>query len=138
MRLVFDTSVLVSACIYPDRLPATIYLTSLAHFSVLSSTSTLKELRTVLARPKFDAWRSAEERRIWFENYAACTDTIAVTTRITDCQDPKDNLFLELAVSGGASVIVSSDPHLLDMHPYNDIQILTLQTFKANHLDPLP
>lgn len=43
---------------------------------------------------------------------------------ITDCDDPDDNMFLECAVAGDAEYIVSGDPHLTDLHPYEGIQIL--------------
>ena len=36
-------------------------------------------------------------------------ETVDVTEVITDCRDPKDNKFLELAVNGKASHIISGD-----------------------------
>jgi predicted nucleic acid-binding protein len=43
---------------------------------------------------------------------------------VTDCRDPKDNKYLELALAAGASVIVSSDDDLLVFDPWRDIRIL--------------
>ncbi|PZO48621.1 MAG: putative toxin-antitoxin system toxin component, PIN family [Phormidesmis priestleyi] len=34
---------------------------------------------------------------------------VEVTTVVTDCRDPKDNKFLELAMSDGATSIISGD-----------------------------
>lgn len=43
---------------------------------------------------------------------------------VADCRDPLDNKHLELALAAGAGVIVSSDNHLLVMHPWRDVRIL--------------
>jgi uncharacterized protein len=48
---------------------------------------------------------------------------------INECPDAADNKFLELAVSCGASVIVSGDPHLRNMHPFRGITIATPAEF---------
>jgi predicted nucleic acid-binding protein len=37
---------------------------------------------------------------------------------------------LELAVAAKANFIVSGDAHLLEMHPFREIQILQLSNFK--------
>ena len=47
-----------------------------------------------------------------------------ITETITACRDPKDNKFLELAVSGQANLIISSDNDLLVLHPFRGIFIL--------------
>jgi putative PIN family toxin of toxin-antitoxin system len=46
------------------------------------------------------------------------------TVRITDCRDPKDNIYLELALTAGATIIVSSDMDLLVLHPWRSVRIL--------------
>ena len=40
-------------------------------------------------------------------------------------EDPSDNLFLALAVSSQASLLVSGDQHLLDLTEYEKISIVT-------------
>lgn len=54
---------------------------------------------------------------------------MAVT--ITICRDPKDNKFLELALSGQADLILTGDDHLLSLHPWRGIPILTPQDYLA-------
>jgi hypothetical protein len=44
--------------------------------------------------------------------------------RVTDCRDPKDNKYLELALAAGAETIVSSDDDLLVLHPWRGVRIL--------------
>ena len=54
---------------------------------------------------------------------------VAVTQVVTDCPDPKDNMFLALADTAQAELLVSSDPHLVDMHPWRNIPILPPAAF---------
>jgi putative PIN family toxin of toxin-antitoxin system len=49
---------------------------------------------------------------------------IEITENINLCRDPKDDMILELAVSGQADVIVSGDDDLLVLHPFRGISIL--------------
>jgi predicted nucleic acid-binding protein len=48
---------------------------------------------------------------------------------ITDCLDNKDNKFLELAISGKASHIISGDNDLLVLSPFRGIVISSPATF---------
>jgi uncharacterized protein len=48
---------------------------------------------------------------------------------IRECRDPKDDKFLELAIDGRASEIVTGDADLLAMHPFRGIAVLTPATF---------
>jgi predicted nucleic acid-binding protein len=47
------------------------------------------------------------------------------------CRDPRDNKFLELAVGGGASFVISGDADLLALSPFRGIPILTPADFLA-------
>ncbi|NLX66014.1 MAG: putative toxin-antitoxin system toxin component, PIN family [Bacteroidales bacterium] len=48
---------------------------------------------------------------------------------IRACRDPKDDMFLELAVASGASCIVTGDKALLELDPFRDIRILSAADF---------
>lgn len=51
---------------------------------------------------------------------------------VHECLDPKDDKYLALAAAGNADVIVSSDlHHLLSMHPWRGIPILSPADFLA-------
>jgi uncharacterized protein len=54
---------------------------------------------------------------------------VEVDMRITICRDPKDDKFLELAVSGRATCIVTGDSDLLALNPFRGIAITTPQAF---------
>ena len=48
---------------------------------------------------------------------------------ITECRDPKDNKFLELAVAGKADCIVTGDKDLLELYPFHNICIISPKEF---------
>lgn len=48
---------------------------------------------------------------------------------MTESPDPDDDKFLELALSGNASVIVSGDDDLLCLDPFRDIRIVPPRAF---------
>jgi putative PIN family toxin of toxin-antitoxin system len=121
MRLVFDTSSLVPACLYPEREPTRIFRRALLAHEVMASVETFDELAVVLTRDKFDAWQPRERRLTWVD----------AVTPVTPCRDPKDDKFLALALTARADVLVSSDIHLLEMHPFRGVRILALADFSA-------
>lgn len=123
-RIVFDTSSLVPVCLHPDREPARVFRQAILHHEVFSSSEALRELVVVLARPKFDAWRPLGQRLAWAKLYQAAIELIEVTERVRDCRDESDNKFLELALAAKADILVSSDAHLLELHPYRGIEIV--------------
>jgi uncharacterized protein len=50
---------------------------------------------------------------------------------VTECRDPKDDKFLELALDGKAEVLVTGDSDLLCMHPWRGIAILSPADYLA-------
>ena len=132
MRVVVDTSVLVSGLIRPQGPPGDI-LRSLrdGRFTVCYSHETLMEVVEVLGR---DFFRSkyhiqAEDIEILVSLIRLRGDAIVPTQKITDCRDPKDNKFLEAAVAGAADYLVSGDDDLLILNPYRGIPILSPAEF---------
>lgn len=49
--------------------------------------------------------------------------------RVQACRDPHDDVFLELALAGEATAIVSGDDDLLTLNPFREIPILTPDQF---------
>ncbi len=54
---------------------------------------------------------------------------VEINQQINECRDPKDNKYLELAVCGGANLIVTGDNDLLILNPFRRITILNIQDF---------
>jgi uncharacterized protein len=53
------------------------------------------------------------------------------SVRVTDCRDPKDDKYLELALAAAAAFIVSSDDDLIVLHPWRGVSILSPAAYMA-------
>jgi putative PIN family toxin of toxin-antitoxin system len=83
------------------------------------------ELLDVFARSKFDSRINLERRLSFLQNYLRFAVPIHPTISVHDCVDVKDNKFLECALAGEADIILSGDDHLLRLHPWRGIPIIT-------------
>ncbi len=128
-RIVIDTGVLVSAAIRPESVPALALEKALLQFEVCTCGETLAELECVLIRSKFDSYIRPQLRREFVTGFRQQMTKIAVDQTVTDCIDPKDNKFLALAEAADAELIVASDPHITDMHPWRGIPIIPPAAF---------
>ena len=126
---VFDTNVVVSALLFDRSVPGQAFHAVLEHGVVLASQATLVELNEVLARKKFDSYLTRDEREQFLARLVRQATVIAITEQIRECRDPKDDKFLELAVNGSASHLVTGDQDLLVLHPFRDISVLTPAQF---------
>jgi uncharacterized protein len=124
LRSVFDTNTIVSALLLPDSKPREALDRAQDRGKILISMPTLLELSEVIARKKFDKYLSEEKRKEFLAALVTQAELLEVTEKVTDCRDPKDNKFLELAVCGRADCIVSGDGDLLVLHPFRGISIL--------------
>ena len=131
VRVVMDTNVAVSAVLLPRSVPRQAFDRALEHGTVLISSATVAELNDVLRRPQFDKYVHEDERLEFLAILVRDTGLVAVTDVMTDCRDPKDNEFLELALSGKTTHIVSGQEDLLVLHPFRGVLILTPQAFLA-------
>jgi len=136
LRCVFDTNVLVSALLLPESKPRQALDRALRHEIVLISYAALAELNEVLSRKRFRRYIDEEDVRTFLAALARETMWIDVQKRITVCRDPSDNKFLELAVEGMATHMVTGDSDLLALSPFQGIQILPPQSFLRLPLPP--
>jgi putative PIN family toxin of toxin-antitoxin system len=126
-RTVFDTSVIISAVLMPRSIPRQAFNLAIAKGRLLASEHTIEELEDVLRRPKFKKYLSEESRLEFLASVVRKAEIVPITHEFSECRDPKDDKFLELAVSGRASHIVSGDADLLVLHPFRGIAIVTPQ-----------
>jgi len=125
LRVVVDTNVLISRLLALQSAPARAVSHAVRHGRLLASTETLAELAEVLGRAKFDRYLTLDERRQFMRLLGRIVDMPPITHRCMECRDPSDNKFLDLAVSGEATVLVSGDRDLLELHPFREIPIIT-------------
>jgi uncharacterized protein len=124
-RIVVDTNTLVSRLLLANSVPAQAVRKAVGEARLLVSDATMTELADVLARPKFTAYVSLEDRQQFFRLLGRIAEMVPVVHTIRACRDPRDDKFLELAVNGEADLIVTGDEDLLALDPFRGIPIIT-------------
>jgi uncharacterized protein len=112
-RVVFDTSVVVSALVFRDGMLS--WMRHHWHSGIctpLLSQSCAQELQDVLAYPKFKLTES-DRQELLAEYVPLCTIVHKISACPVKCRDSRDQIFLDLAHGGRAHSLVSSDRDLL-------------------------
>lgn len=127
IRAVIDTNIFVSA-VLGGRLGSVIDFWQAERFTLVVSDEIVREYIEVLRRPKLglaadhiDAVAAFILQKAEFASPAK--GAVIVTA------DPDDDMFLEAAVTGGATIVVSGDHHLLELGNYQGINIVTGRDF---------
>src|SRR5215472_16428606 len=124
-RVVVDTNALVSRLLLPGSVPGRAVRRAVAEAQLLASDDTIIELADVLARRKFDPYVTVGERQEFLRLFDRIAERIPIVHIVRVCRDPKDDRFLELAINGGAQLIITGDSDLLALHPFRGLDILT-------------
>jgi putative PIN family toxin of toxin-antitoxin system len=135
MRVILDTSVIVSGLISPKGPPAKIITRWLQHeFTLLYTPAMLSELEDVLNR----AWLHERLRRVpnripaFLEAVKLLGQPVTGYVNVTgQIRDPFDEMFLACAALGRADYLVSGDKDLLVLGKFQQTQILTPVQFLA-------
>jgi putative PIN family toxin of toxin-antitoxin system len=122
--IVFDASTLVGAAIRRGSVPDRAMRHAFATDRVAISQAMVAELVDVLHRPRLARFVDPGLRDDVLSLVNTEGAVFAPTEQVTDCRDPKDNLYLELALAAKAERIVSSDADLLVLHPWRGVRIL--------------
>ena len=93
------------------------------------SFAVLAELCEVLTRKRFRRYIDEEDIRTFIAVLTHEAEWVVVDVQLAACRDPKDDKFLELAMSGRAACIISGDSDLLVLSPFQGIPIMTPQAF---------
>lgn len=130
MIVVIDTNVLISAAILKQSTADRAVRKAFSNDVVIRSASTTAELSGTLKKKKFDKYFKDEyEKDIFIHLFATSSKIIEVFHPINICRDPKDNQYLELALSGKAECIVTGDRDLLSLNPFKNIAIISPKEF---------
>jgi uncharacterized protein len=130
-RFVFDTNALASALLFEQSVPVKAFFAASDLGDILLSQATFAELRDVLGRTKVDRYLTRAVREEFLQRLLDESTVVEIIEMIAESHDPKDDKFLELAVSGKASCIVSGDRDLLVLNSFRGIPILTPAEFLA-------
>ncbi len=137
MRIVIDTNVLISG-IFFTGIPSLIFDGWLKEkFVLVVSEPILSEYIKVFERiaqkirtkaPDLDIFKIIE--MVILKAEVVDTENIHVTV----CEDSDDNKFIECAIAGKCTLIVTGDKDLLRIGTYQGIKILTPRTFWDTYL----
>jgi putative PIN family toxin of toxin-antitoxin system len=129
LRVVIDANVIISAAITDHSTSSKCIEAVIENHDLLMSTEALDEYRSVLERPKIQRV-STERKRMGLINLVRDSAIwIVKNVEITACRDPKDNHLLELAVTGGADILITGDRDLLDLNGQFTFAILSPRDF---------
>jgi putative PIN family toxin of toxin-antitoxin system len=128
-RYVLDTGVLISAALFEGSVPGQALGAALRNGELLLSSATAQELQEVLGRPKFDRYVRAATRGRFLAALLRRARIVEPEASIHVCRDPRDDKFLDLAVAGRASFLVTGDGDLLVLHPFRNVAIVTPAEF---------
>ena len=129
LRVVIDTSALVSAVLLPRSVPRQAFDAARRRGRLLVSEATIAELDDVLRRPKFDRYLAEYLRLEFLGALLEIAEVVAAHGDIAACRDPRDDKFLSVAVNGRATHIATGDDDLLTLHPFRGVAIVTPHEF---------
>jgi len=123
---------LVSAALKADSVPERALLRAEEVDVFALSAEVDAEIAGVLGRPKFAFAIPLARRERVLEILRRAAVWFEPAVPVTDCRDPKDDKYLEVALAAGAETIVSSDDDLLVLHPWRGVHILRPADYLAH------
>ena len=134
MRVVLDTGVVVSALLFPGGRLSWVHESWLGGtLNPIVSRITVDELIRVLAYPKFALTR--DEIDSVLAAYLPFTESVTrrrkAAASLPVCDDPADQEFLDLALTGEASALVTGDDDLLRLRGQTPFDIVTPAELKG-------
>jgi len=132
-RVVLDTNCIISALLFSQQKMAWLrHSWQNKHITPLASKDTVNELMRVLAYPKFTL--DKDEQALLLADFLPYAE-IVVIDQIPEglplIRDKDDQMFLILAVTGEADVLVSGDADILEKkNSFHTTPIMTLGEFK--------
>jgi putative PIN family toxin of toxin-antitoxin system len=126
---VLDTNALISRLLCPGGVTAQAVDHALARGLLLVSEETLSELVEVLSRSKFDPYLTRDDRVRFIERLGGVARIVPIVGKVQACRDPKDDKFLDVALNGEATAIVTGDQDLLVLDPFHGIRIVSPAAF---------
>jgi putative PIN family toxin of toxin-antitoxin system len=128
-RFVFDANVIVSAFLFKNSSPRLALEMAKNQGIIILSETVIDELSDVLSRSKFDRYLAKSIRQELLETLVEASLLVQPSESIDECRDPKDNKYLELAISGHAESLITGDEDLLVLNPFRNIKIITVLEF---------
>ena len=128
MRVVVDTNVVVSGIFWAGTPGRVLDAWAAGAFLLLVTAGVLEEYFEVIDRLAIKSGRIDLATR-WKSALFDHAEMVKPTYNYDGCRDPDDAVFVECAVSAGASYIVSGDDDLLSLGGVEDVVVLTPAQF---------
>jgi len=129
VRVVIDTNVLISATFWTGKPKQLLNKVRHGEVTFLTSEILLDELKEVLVREDKPFKLSEEEAERVVTEMRDLAEIAQTHSRVTVCQDEKDNRVLECAIDGRAECIISGDRHLLELKSFQGVKVITVADF---------
>jgi putative PIN family toxin of toxin-antitoxin system len=130
-RVVIDTNLWISFLLTRDFSKFDRIMSTDAAILLISQ-ELLEEIVEVAERPKFRKYFDLYELTDLVVNLKQKAEFVQVSSQVNICRDDKDNFLLSLAVDGAATHILTGDRDLLVLHPFEQVQILTIADYLSN------
>jgi putative PIN family toxin of toxin-antitoxin system len=130
MRVVLDTSVLVSALISPGGWPDKLYQAwRMGRFDLVSSLEQLDEFRRVTRYPRLRPYIQPAAAGTLLNEIKLLAVVLTKLPKVERSKDPADNFILAMAEAGQADYIVARDKAgLLDLKSHGTTPIVPVHT----------
>jgi len=127
MRIVLDSNVYISAALSVEGHSRWILkLAEKGLFEVAIADAITDEVERILKQKL--RWPPGKVD-LWMRYLHSFTYRVEPQQQVHNCIDPDDNRILECSLEANARIIVTGDSHLLELHPYRGINILTPRVF---------
>jgi putative PIN family toxin of toxin-antitoxin system len=128
MKVVFDTNVFIAEALGGETAQRILASTVRASWRIYISQYILEEMTSVMTDDLGLSRRSATLAVVHALRRATLTEPIP--SRHSVPQDDSDSAILRTALRAGADYLVSNDRHLLALHPYESIQIVSMADYR--------
>jgi putative PIN family toxin of toxin-antitoxin system len=111
-RVILDTNIWISFLI-SKRLEELDVLLESELVTLVFSSELLEEFLEVAVRPKFSKFFKKSDIKGLVNQLDRYGELVAVTSKVDECRDPKDNFLLSLAIDSKADFLITGDSDLL-------------------------
>ena len=111
-RVILDTNLFVRGLLKGPVTMPLIQAWRDGRFQLVTSEELLTELFEVLSRPKFARYFTRDDVWELGELIYERAEMVEPTLHVTLCRDPKDDIFLDVAITGKVSYLVTGDDDL--------------------------
>lgn len=127
MKVFFDTNVYIAEALLGEAAEALLSATVKASWRILISDYVLDEIERVLVDDLSFSPRLAQLTRQHCARRGNHVPERRSRHAVPD--DPADSPILRAAVDAGTDYLVTNDTHLLDLHPYEGVRIISMTEY---------